>query len=173
VQTIKKYANRKLYHTNRKQYITLDGIAELVQAGEEIEVVDNETGANITAQILSQVVLLSRERRSVLPQHLLTDLIQSGGDTIAGLRRTLASAFGGGATVDGEIRRRVQRLHDDGTFTTDEATRVLQQLLRVGDGHDGTLPGAAAPADIARLTAQVDALSAAVDQLLRESKPGR
>src|SRR6266498_4059994 len=35
MQTIKKYANRKLYHTNRKQYITLDGIAALIQAGDD------------------------------------------------------------------------------------------------------------------------------------------
>ena len=39
MQTIKKYANRKLYHTNRKQYITLDGIAALIQAG---DLIDNE-----------------------------------------------------------------------------------------------------------------------------------
>src|SRR5262249_12123246 len=57
VQTIKKYANRKLYHTNRKQYITLDGIAALIQAGDQVQVLDNETGEDITAQILSQVVL--------------------------------------------------------------------------------------------------------------------
>ena len=48
MQTIKKYANRKLYHTNRKQYITLDGIAALIQAGEQVQVLDNETGEDIT-----------------------------------------------------------------------------------------------------------------------------
>ena len=169
MQTIKKYANRKLYHTNRKQYITLDGIAELVQQGEQISVVENETGADITAQILSQVVLLSRERRSILPPHLLTDLIQSSGDTLAGLRRTLASALGG-STVDAAIRRRVQRLHEDGTFSAEEAARVQSQLLRVGEHPEAALPGAAAPADLARLSAQVDALSAQVEQLLHEAK---
>src|SRR5262245_48906369 len=64
VQTIKKYANRKLYHTNRKQYITLDRIAELIRAGEQIQVVDNETGEDITASILAQVVAPTRGRGS-------------------------------------------------------------------------------------------------------------
>src|SRR6266540_6478215 len=57
MQLIKKYANRKLYHTNRKQYITLEGIAALIQAGESVQVLDNETGDDITASILTQVVL--------------------------------------------------------------------------------------------------------------------
>jgi len=60
MQTIKKYANRKLYHTNRKQYITLEGIATLIQAGDQVQVLDNETGEDITAQILTQVVLQTR-----------------------------------------------------------------------------------------------------------------
>ena len=48
MQLIKKYANRKLYHTNQKQYITLEGIARLVQDGEPVQVLDNESGEEIT-----------------------------------------------------------------------------------------------------------------------------
>ena len=58
--TIKKYANRKLYHLDRKRYITLDGIAELIQAGEQVQVLDNETGEDISASILAQVALQAR-----------------------------------------------------------------------------------------------------------------
>ena len=35
---IKHYPNRKLYNTRARQYITLDEIADLVHAGEEIQV---------------------------------------------------------------------------------------------------------------------------------------
>ncbi len=41
---IKRYANRKLYNTEASRYITLKGIAELLEEGEEVHVVDNETG---------------------------------------------------------------------------------------------------------------------------------
>jgi polyhydroxyalkanoate synthesis repressor PhaR len=59
---IKKYANRKLYDTRTSRYITLDGIAQLISEGAEVEVVDRESGRDLTPVILSQIVL-SEERR--------------------------------------------------------------------------------------------------------------
>ena len=54
--TIKRYPNRKLYDTAAGQYVTLDGLAGLIQAGNEIEVIDNKTGEDMTAVILTQVI---------------------------------------------------------------------------------------------------------------------
>src|SRR5713101_8253450 len=59
---IKKYANRKLYDTQTSRYITLEGIAELVRDGEEIHVVDRDTGQDLTQVILSQIVLSAEKR---------------------------------------------------------------------------------------------------------------
>jgi polyhydroxyalkanoate synthesis repressor PhaR len=59
---IKKYANRKLYDTRTSRYITLEGIAQLISEGVEVEVVDRESGRDLTPVILSQIVL-SEERR--------------------------------------------------------------------------------------------------------------
>jgi len=50
---IKRYANRKLYNTQTSRYITLKGIAELIDAGEDVRVIDNETGEDITNVALS------------------------------------------------------------------------------------------------------------------------
>ena len=36
---IKRYANRKLYNTDTSRYITLKGIAELIERGEEVTLV--------------------------------------------------------------------------------------------------------------------------------------
>lgn len=60
---IKKYANRKLYDTRTSRYITLDGLSDLLREGAEIQVVDRETGRDITPVILSQIVT-SEERRT-------------------------------------------------------------------------------------------------------------
>ncbi len=46
---IKRYANRKLYNTETSRYITLKGIAALIEEGETVRVVDNETGEDITS----------------------------------------------------------------------------------------------------------------------------
>ena len=60
---IKKYANRKLYDTRTSRYITLEGLSDLLRQGAEIQVVDRETGRDITPVILSQIVT-TEERRT-------------------------------------------------------------------------------------------------------------
>ena len=54
---IKRYANRKLYNTQTSRYITLKGIAELIEADQEVRVIDNETGEDITSVALSQILV--------------------------------------------------------------------------------------------------------------------
>jgi polyhydroxyalkanoate synthesis repressor PhaR len=53
---IKRYANRKLYDTTAKQYITLAGIADLIRQGVEVRVIDHETGDDLTAVITAQII---------------------------------------------------------------------------------------------------------------------
>lgn len=177
MHTIKKYANRKLYHTNKKQYITLDGIARLVQSGEPVQVLDNESGEDITSSILAQVVLQARGRSGPqLPTHLLTGLIQVGGDTLSSLRRTVFSSLGGSDLIEAEIGRRVDSLVDAGELSPEEAGRWRALLLR-REFAETADPALAEPAeevssrnDVVRLHSQVDALSAIVEQLLRKNE---
>ena len=165
MQIIKKYANRKLYHTNRKQYITLEGIAGLIQAGEAVQVLDNETGEDITASILTQVVLQARSGADRLPTQVLTGLIRAGGDTIAGVRRSIWATIGGTSMIDLEIKHRLERLSADGQIDEAEQARLESLLLGEVAEQSADIPS---PRDIARLHDQVDALSAAVEQLLAE-----
>jgi polyhydroxyalkanoate synthesis repressor PhaR len=64
---IKKYANRKLYDTRTSRYITLDAIGDLLRQGAEIQVVDRETGRDITAVTLSQIVTTEERRTDFEP----------------------------------------------------------------------------------------------------------
>jgi polyhydroxyalkanoate synthesis repressor PhaR len=176
MQIIKKYANRKLYHTNRKQYITLDGIARLVQSGEAVQILDNETGADITASILAQIVLHSRGQNiDPLPATVLTSLIQVGGDALAGLRRALFLSLGGIDLIEAEIVRRLDQLVAEGSLSPDEAKRMERLLLRPdlaqAIGGDMTMGNVEVPSrnDVARLHAQVDALTATVEQLFEQN----
>lgn len=59
---IKKYANRKLYDTQTSRYITLEGISQLVREGRDIQVVDRDTGRDLTPLILSQIVVGEEKR---------------------------------------------------------------------------------------------------------------
>lgn len=53
---IKKYSNRRLYDTNTSQHITLDGIRSLIIAGNDVEIVDDTTGEDITRSLLLQII---------------------------------------------------------------------------------------------------------------------
>ncbi len=171
---IKKYANRKLYHTNQKRYITLDGIAQLIRDGETVQVLDNETGQDITSSILAQVVLQARGRSSPLPTNLLTGLIQVGGDTLTTLRRTLFSSLGGDDLIEAEIGRRIDALVDQGELSPEEADRWRKLLLRQEFARDARdwladqMAEVPTRNDVERLHAQIDALASMVEQLLRQ-----
>jgi polyhydroxyalkanoate synthesis repressor PhaR len=103
VRVIKRYPNRKLYDTEAKQYITLDGIATLIRQGEQVSVVDHASSEDLTALTLTQVIFEQEKRRSgFLPQSVLTGLIQAGGETMTTLRRTLAAPLEMARQVDEE-----------------------------------------------------------------------
>ena len=89
---IKKYANRKLYDTQTSKYITLNGISELVRDGYDIEVVDRETGADLTPLVLSQIVLGEEKRgrgRSNGESHIEASAQDRGTALLDYVRRTL------------------------------------------------------------------------------------
>jgi polyhydroxyalkanoate synthesis repressor PhaR len=59
---IKRYRNRKLYDTEVKQYVSLDIIAGRIREGDDVQVVDNVTGDDVTVLILAQIIA-DQERR--------------------------------------------------------------------------------------------------------------
>ena len=127
---IKRYPNRKLYDTEAKQYVTLEGIAALIREGKEIRVVDHATGEDLTSLTLTQVIFeLEKKRSGFLPQGVLAGLIRSGGDTLGSLRRSLASPLDLARHVDEEIERRMQAMVHRGELAAEDAMHLRDQLL--------------------------------------------
>lgn len=81
---IKRYANRKLYNTDTSRYITLKGISKLLAEGEEVRVVDKETGEDITQVALSQILVDSQRAKEDPSDTLLTQILSRGGDALYG-----------------------------------------------------------------------------------------
>ena len=54
---IKKYENRRLYDTTNSRYVNLDEVAQMLQRGEDVKVVDAATGEDITRLILTQIIV--------------------------------------------------------------------------------------------------------------------
>jgi polyhydroxyalkanoate synthesis repressor PhaR len=82
-RVIKRYANRKLYDTQRSRYVTLDQISEMIRDGEDVQILDNNTKEDLTSITLAQIIFEEeKKQKSFLPLHAMRHLIQSGGESL-------------------------------------------------------------------------------------------
>ena len=87
---IKRYRNRKLYNTITKRYITLDDLGDLIRGGGEILVTDSTSGEDVTAHILTQIIMGQVKRgQGNLSHGLLIELIRARLDTLAAVKLLL------------------------------------------------------------------------------------
>ena len=172
---IKRYANRKLYNTQTSRYITLKGIAELLEEDEEVQVIDNESGEDITSVTLSQILVDTERSNRAVPGNLLSELVQRGGDALYGaLRRSMGDASEG---ID-DFQRNMRRLlgnkeGEDGStrdwiaFTPPDMDRVVQRTIeRVFKALD--LPRRS---DIQALNQRLDSVVEAIESLEDPKRP--
>ena len=133
---IKRYPNRKLYDTEAKGYITLEQIAELIRGGQEIQVIDNVTGEDLTAVVLTQIILEQEKKQAgFVPSAILAGLVQSGGRTINSLRQSLTNPHDLIQQIDTEIDQRIQHLISRGELAEEEARRWREKLLSFKTGE--------------------------------------
>jgi polyhydroxyalkanoate synthesis repressor PhaR len=79
IRLIKRYESRKLYDTEESRYVSLEEIAAWVREGQEVKVVDNASGADVTSQTLTQIILdEGRRGTAALPSELLHELVRLG-----------------------------------------------------------------------------------------------
>lgn len=104
---IKRYTNRKLYDTESSEYVSLSDIAGMVRRGETVEVVDNTTGEDLTAQTLTQIILEEgKNGREVIPSDLLHQLLRRSGEVVDSGIDQIRS------TVDDLVRSSLGRLKE-------------------------------------------------------------
>jgi len=74
---IKKYPNRRYYDATHSRHLTLEEIRALIQQGYDLTVTDAKTGADITAPVLTQIILeLETSKLDSFPVPLLVRLIR-------------------------------------------------------------------------------------------------
>lgn len=80
---IKRYSNRKLYDTRDSRYVTLLEIAELVRAGEDVQVIDNATKEDKTDVTLALIISEElKARPKGIPLTTLRSLIFEHGERL-------------------------------------------------------------------------------------------
>lgn len=83
-KVVKRYANRKLYDTERSCYVTLDEISQMIKEGEDVRVIDNKTKDDLTAVTLAQIIVEEEKKVQKMPLKLLRSIIQSGNEAFSG-----------------------------------------------------------------------------------------
>ncbi len=83
ITVLKKYSNRRLYDTEQSKYVTLNTVRDLIRNGQWVKIVDANTQQDVTAFILTQIVLeQARCQNSLLPAPLLHLIIQYGDNVL-------------------------------------------------------------------------------------------
>lgn len=83
---IKRYANRKLYDTQRSRYVTLEQISEMIRNGDDVKIIDNKSKEDLTSVTLAQIIFEEeKKQRSFLSLQTMKDLIQNGGESLSHL----------------------------------------------------------------------------------------
>ncbi len=106
----KKYANRRLYDTEHSKYVTLGEVAERIRGGQQVKIIDAKTKEDVTAFILTQIVLeQARLKNILLPTPLLHILIQYGDNVLADffdkhLQQTIQSYLVYKASIDDQFQ---------------------------------------------------------------------
>ena len=179
---IKKYANRRLYHTGTSTYVTLEDLAKMVREGEDFLVYDAKSADDITRSVLTQIIFEqeNKEGQNLLPVTVLRQLIRFYGDSMQALvpsylefsmnnlsqeqqklREQMAQAFGPSAfqAMEEQVRKNM------GFFS--EAMRMFSPFPQANGGTPETKPAAKGEGseDLNTLKQQMADMQAKLDKL--------
>ena len=192
---IKKYANRRLYHTGTSTYVTLEDLGVMVRQGDDFVVTDAKSGEDITRSVLTQIIFEQENKQgaqNLLPVAFLRQLIRLYGDSMqamvptylefsmqsflreqAKLREQMSSAFGGTAfqSIDEQVRANMSLFSDAmrmfSPFPGVRAEAVKKHAEPKGEATgEGAAPGGAD--DPARELEHLKAQMAEMQAKLRE-----
>lgn len=154
---IKKYANRRLYDTEKSAYITLGELAEMVRSGVQIEVRDARNNSDLTRATLVQIILeIETEGHQMLPIDALRQIIMaydSENEALFSryLERTMSAFRRHQQAVQSDLHNSIDVIA--GTVFDTPATPTQKDL--------------ATPSQYASLRAELDVVKAKLDQLIQ------
>jgi polyhydroxyalkanoate synthesis repressor PhaR len=128
---IKRYGNRKLYDTQESRYVTLEAIASFVKQGEEVRVLDNDTGEDLTAVTFAQIILEEERRNNgLLPLPMLRKIIQQGEATLQDIATRVGGSMEAIGSIGEKAGKRVQELGRSAQDLINQPQRQLESLQK-------------------------------------------
>lgn len=137
VRRVVRYRNRKLYEPAERRFVTIGDLARTVAGGGKVEVIEADSGTDVTAKILSRAMAAGAVPPST---DALTRLLRAG----SGAAETVADVVArvGGTRMAASMRRAAapERLAE--TFAplsrrVEDARREMERIVGglVGKGH--------------------------------------
>jgi len=129
---IRRYSNRKIYDVAASRFITLKDIAEMVEEGYEVSVVDNETGEDITEFTLVQVLLeqAKAKKEMVAVPVLLHQLVKAGQTVVSDfVKNSVLVSIRTLAMTRKEVTDLVQTLVVRGHLEKEAAVELKETLI--------------------------------------------
>src|SRR6516164_8009114 len=125
---IKRYANRRLYHTRTGQYVSRKSLEEMARRGEEFVVEDTTTGEDITHSVLGQIIVAQEAAQTepLLPNEFMRRLLTFYGDTL----RTLLSCYLDFSLLTISNKNMRDRMAEAGTSAFKVMDEQVQQNIR-------------------------------------------
>ncbi len=127
---IKKYANRKLYDSTDKKYISMNQISELLKQGEDIVIIDNETGKDLTVSIVSSLIARANDRaEETVSSGMLIKLFRKGGTTVTDYTKKYTSLLQKSFTMaEDELDNLVKKLIKNKEISISEGSRIRTDI---------------------------------------------
>ena len=186
MRKIKKYANRKMYDRTDKRYITMAQLSKLIKSGEEVSIIDNRTGEDLTSSIVSQ--LIGREKknkdRGVSPR-VLMQLLRKGGGTLSDYAKKYTSLWQSAFTMaEDEVDKLVNRLVKEKELSRSEGSNLKKEIVGytnslkswISDSIDKRISEVLDVMNLPtkdrvnELAARVDALAEKIDKLEKQQR---
>ncbi len=170
LRIIKRYANRKLYDTQGSCYITLEQIAQMIKGGEDIQIIDNTTGRDLSAVTLAQILVEEerrRRRQGNLPnlRELIARRITEPVHNIrSSVEESVTRLIRTGEERAAETRDLIQAWIDQNTVAFEEMQRRVDERIKLS---------LTALAPLNRIQQQLQQLERRLERLEAELRRGR
>jgi polyhydroxyalkanoate synthesis repressor PhaR len=128
---IKKYANRKLYDTTDKKYVSRTRLSELIKEGEDIIIIDNETGEDLTASVVSNLIATTRGKAGgTVSSGVLIQLFRKGGNVLTDYAKRYVSLWQRSFIMaEDEIDNMVKGLVKNKEISKSEGNRLKNEII--------------------------------------------
>jgi len=127
---LKKYANRRLYDTQKSAYVTLNEVADTIRQGQTIKAIDAKTKEDVTAFVLTQIILeKAKNNNALLPVRLLHMIIRYGENVLHDFfENYLEQTFNAYLTYRSKVDEQFKNWLEMGTDFSEMTQKSMRQL---------------------------------------------